>query len=268
MFLINAFVMRKWAGLIIPQLLSVVLFVIGDIYYGVWGGVSFFLVALVLGLFLGFILLKNPFSDMVEGRGIMVFDFTSTGVIRPFLVRLQNPFVVGKFNGKFIKDIFNREAVASLAPPVVSKATVSTKSSGGLSIDIDEKEYNENRFALFHYPVLIWNSNINSFLTKEWFSELEKTIFAEHTVLYLNRNLEDLTSAVRDFGRHIVDTLKPSESFFSNKWVWIIIFIAIIVVLAMFAPSILNTLKGVGSTVGGAVGTAGGAVAGAPITPR
>ena len=63
---------------------------------------------------------------------------------------------------------------------------------------------------------------------------MEKDTFAEHGVLYLNRKMEELTSVVRDFGRHVVETLKPKQSLFKNKWVIVIIIIFAVILLIIF----------------------------------
>lgn len=265
--MLNVFKMRKYAALVLPQLVSVVLFFVGLIYYDLVGGIIFFMIALVLGILIGVMLLRNPFTDMVEGAGILVIDMNSTGVLQPFIVRLDNPYIEGLFRGQRIKDIFNRDATQVITPPVIAEKRAKIDDKGGLTIELTKDDYNRNRFALFHYPVLVWNSNVKSFLTKDWFSEKEKSAFAEHTVLYLNQVMKELTTVVRDFGRHIVDNLRPQEnSILGNKWVWIIIIIFIGVLAVMFAPAIMSALSGVSGTVSGAAGTAGGAVG--AVVPR
>jgi hypothetical protein len=135
---------------------------------------------------------------------------------------------------------------------------------GFTTIELSEKEYNSGRFALFHYPCIIWNSQVGSILTKDFLSEAEKTTFAEHTIIYLNRKMEELTSIVRDFGRYVVELTKPQGAGLGNKWVWIIVGVGVVILGIIFLPSIIATIKGAAAPAAAAVSTASNA---ATITP-
>lgn len=259
MVLINPFVLRKYAAMIFGPLLTVMLFYIATIFYGLLIGIVFYLVGIILGAMVGNLLLKTPFSIMLEGKGLLCFNYDSTGILRPFIVSLKSPYIVGKYNKKKVQDVFDRSTVINLAAPVKNAKPAEMiveppkegepDKRGGIRIELDEKEYNKARFGLFHYPVLIWNDQIKSIITKDWLGNKEKEVFAEHGVLYLNRTMENLTSYVRDFGRYIVEVLKPKESIFKNKWVIIVIVIFLIVLAAMFAPAIINAIKGTAGTI-------------------
>lgn len=203
---------------------------------------------------------------MLEGSGILAIDITSTGILKPFLVSVQGAYVKGKANKTDIIDVFDRNAVMNLAPPIkVTKPA--TWEDGKLKIELDENEYNQNRFGLFQYPCLLYNSAVGSFVTKDFLSEGEKTVFAEHSILYVKRRLEDLTSAVRDFGRHIVEQLKPQSSIFKNKWFVVIVIIMCVLLIAMFAPAVIEQIGGQGffGQASAAIGQAGNAATVQPI---
>jgi len=258
----NLFKIRKYAALILNSFISVILFVIGNMYYGFVGGVGFMFGGLLVGIVLGLLLLKNPFSDMLEGKGIMVLNIDSTGIIRPFIVAVASPYIRGWFNKRPIEDVFDRATVSHLTTPEKNSNNAIVNKNGGITIELDEKTYNDGRFALFHFPVLIWNDQIKSIITKDFLSEKEKDAFSEHGVLYLNRKVEELTATMRDFGRYVVETLKPTTSIFQSKWFWIIIVIVGVILLGLFAPIIYKTMVGF-------VGGAGNSISSsAVVTPR
>jgi hypothetical protein len=257
----NPFVLKKYAALFLAAILSVISYTMGNIYFGLWGGIGLMFGGLLVGILVGSALLKHPFTLMLEGKGILVFNLDSTGIIRPFVVSVNSPFINGKLENKEINDIFDREATFNLAAPLKAGTATPTKDNG-ITIELNELEMNKGRFALFHFPLFLYNAQLKSIITKDFLSTKEKDSFAEHGVLYLNRKMEELTSTLRDFARYVVEQLKPSQSIFKSKWIiWIII--GFLVVLAiLFGPAILNMFKEVAGTVSGAAG--GGGI----ITPR
>lgn len=253
--MLNPFVWKKYGALILAQALTTCSFAVIAIFYGILWGVVAYLVVMLLMTLVASLLLKNPFTDMLEGKGLLVLDINSTGIIRPFIVRVQSPFIVGKVGGSWVKDVFDRSSIFQWAKPTINNTPVTFeaakddkgKDTGAVNvvITLDEDKYNKGRFALFHYPVIIWNDQIKSIITKDMLAETEKDVFAEHTILYLNRVMEDLTSLVRDFGRYIVELTKPQGAgIFGKWWVWLIIIGLFAILAVMFAPSIINALKG------------------------
>lgn len=261
--MINPFIIKKYAALIISGIATTILFFIGTLYYSLWGGIGFFLVGLILAVIVGSLLLKNPFTIMLEGKGLLAINIDSTGILRPFIVGLQSPYIVGKLGKKRVKDVFDRNTVLSIAMPIKNSKKAILKEEGGIRIDLDEKDYNKGRFGLFHYPVLIYNEQIQSIITKDFLSKKERDTFAEHGVLYLNRKMEELSSNIRDFGRYVVDSLKPGQSFLKSKWAIVVIIIVLAILGFMFAPSIIKAFQGVSANVGGVLDTGG-----ATIVPR
>lgn len=260
--MINIYRIKKIGVLVLLPLIGSIGFYSGLMFYGFIGALGFMFVATLLGYLIGNAMLSNPFSSMLEGQGILVLDMNSTGIIRPFIAQVHNPYMSAK---GFFRDVFDRKAVHSLAVPKKAGEATSTK-EGGLKIEIDEKQYNSGRFALFHYPVVIWNAQINSVLTKDWLSNKENEGFANHTILYLNRTLEDLSSNIRNFGRHIVDQIRPKGEWMKNPIVMWIVVGLLIILGVMFLSKVLPNLMGSG--IGGAAANAiGGGSGGAIVTP-
>lgn len=265
--MLNPFVLRKYMAILIISVIGSSLFTVGLLYYGILGGVIFFGVGLVCSLIVGNIILSHPFTKMLEGKGILVINIDSTGILQPFIVGVKAPYMVGKLRGKWIKDVFDRSAVSHLAVPHQNSKTAKLH-SGGITIELDEREFNEARFGMFHYPVILYNEQIGSVITKDFLSEMEKDTFAEHGVLYLNRKMEELTSVVRDFGRHIVDTLKPAGNILQNKWTWVVLAIMIIIFAVLFGKPIMNAVSNFSTGAGGAFSSAAGSAGGGAITPQ
>lgn len=268
--MMNPFTIRRYIALIMPSLLSPIMFFVGLQMYGfVYGlaGVGF---SLLLTMLIGSVLLKNPFTAMLEGQGILAMNISSTGIIKPFLVQVQGAFVKGKLFGKPVNDVFDRSTVMNITPPIKNKKKAYWE-DGKLKIELDEDNYNKSRFGLFQYPCLLYNDAVESFVTKDFLSESEKSVFAEHSILYVKKRLEDLTSAVRDFGRHIVEQLKPTGSLMANKWTWIIVIIMLGLLVVMFAPAVFEQVSSTGffGQANDAIASAGGQAAnsGATVSP-
>lgn len=264
--MINAFVMRKYAALITSSMTSTILFFVGVMYWGLLWGIVFLIVGLILGVVIGNILLNNPFTSMLEGKGLLVINMDSTGILKPFIVGLESPYIKGRFNGKWIEDVFNRNTINQLAEPKIAKKAV-IQNETGLTINLTEEEYNKARFSMFHYPVIIWNDQVKSILTKDFLAKNEKDTFAEHNILYLNNKVRELTNSVRDFGRHVVENMKPSKGIFSNPVIVGIIIFFVGLLIIMFAPALFKTIGGTMSNSPlGSVGA--GVMNNAAITPR
>lgn len=246
---LNAFKLRKWAGLFIACFIPTLCFYSGVIFgKNIFIAVGLFLVGSIVGILVASFMIYNPFTAMLEGAGILCIDLSSVGIIRPFIVQLQQPYIKGKIGADSVNDVYDRATVMQIAAPVQAGRAI--HENGLISIVMDENEFNRARFGMLQYPTLLYNSQIKSLITKDFLSNLEKTSFAEHGVLYLNRKMEELTSSIRDFGRYIVEQLKPQGSWLStNKWVIWFVIIGVIILLALFARPVFEQIMGGGQKV-------------------
>lgn len=257
--MINPFVIKKWAGLMFACMFTTIAFAVGFIFYGMIIAVMTMFGGMLAGLLVANLFLKNPFTNMMEGKGVLAIDMNSTGILRFFNLSVQLPYVRGKLSGKPIQDVFDREAVFNVEPPGKKEGVVKYEESGDIHIKINKDSVNKARFMALHYPCIIWNDQINSVITKDFIATQEKLGFAQHGILYMNRTMETLSANVRDFGRYIVELTKPKDKagFFANKWVFWVTMIVLAIMLAMFAPYIINIIKGAsGGAAGDAVKTA------------
>ena len=240
--MMNPFVIKRYTAITISSMMTVVIFYFVTKYYGfIWGCVSI-IAGLLFGIVIASALLKNPFTVMLEGKGLLCFTLDSTGIISPFNIQLKQPYVKGRHGIDMIKDVFDRSTVFKLKAPMRVKNPAIMDETGGLSLKLTEKELNASNFALFHFPLLIYNKQIKSFITKEVLGNEEKSLFAEHTILYLNQIMQELTSLTRDFSRYIIESLKPKENFLQSKWTYIILTIVLIIFAIMFGPSIYQAI--------------------------
>jgi len=248
--MINPFKIKKIAALMLCGLLTTIMFFIGMQTGGLLWGIIFMLIGTIISYFVGNSLLKNPFTELIEGKGILMLDITSTGIIQPYICMVQTPYIKARIGRKWIEDIFNRSAVFQWAKPITAKKpAIVNEDKTKFKIEIGEKEYNDGRFALFHYPCLIFNSQIESTMTKDMLmskdmlADKEKEAAAEHGILYLNKKMQELSNAMRDFGRYVVELTKPGKSLLGNRWMWIIIIIGLGIILIMFAPRIFTAIS-------------------------
>jgi len=259
MSMLNPFTIKKYVALIINPLIVVIAFFCGIKFYNLWYALGFTLGGIILTTIIGNLLLKNPFTNMLEGNGLLALSMDSTGIIQPFNVFVKGEYIKGTIGGKVISTVFDRNSIFQFGTPITDKKTIfalqgveegapgEEKVVEGLTIKINKQEYGKARFAFMHYPCLIWNNQLGCLVTKEQFSDMEKNALAEHLILYLNRKTDELSIILRDFGRYVVETLKPKSGLLGSKWFWIIMGIGLVILVALFAPAIINAIKGVSS---------------------
>lgn len=252
--MINPFKLKKWGALLIAGILPVLFFYLILVTNGLFYALGAMLVGCLLGVLIGTSLLKNPFSDVLEGKGLLTLNLTSTGIIQAFILPFNKNFVKGYLNGEEVQDYFDREATAVINPPKVVKGvnTVMKTEDGGLLFKIDGDKLSDSRFAFNQFPVLIYNSMSGTFFSKDQLAEFEKKIISYNKLVFLIKRVEDLTMSVKNFARHIVDNLKPKALGGGlPSWILIILVLGVIgVVIYMILQS------GGGGAIGGAVSAA------------
>jgi len=242
--MINGFKIRRYGAFVLTGFIPAITLLLVFNFKGVMWAITGCMLMVVIMTFLGGFMTSHPFQKMVEGSGLLIINLDSTGVIRPFIAQIEQPFIKGKIGKEEMNDVYDREAVYMLSEPTFAgKVTVDDKSRL-LKLEITEADYNKARFGMFNYPVMIWNGQIKSLITKDYLSEQEKLSFAEHGILYLNRKMEELTSAMRDFGRYIVESLKPKTDFLKSWWFWLIIAVGVGIIALMFGKPVIQAIMG------------------------
>jgi len=213
----NIFTIKKYLALILLGFMPTVAFMIGEIFYGsVWISMAVFFGTFLVFLPLSVLLLKNPFNGLVEGQGLLVVNLDSTGNMTPVLCSLQQPYVKGKMLNQEFEDVYDQNTVFRWCYP---EKGAYVEMDGIIYVKMDTKQFNKHRFGMFNFPTLVYNAQIKSCIDKDFLSEIEKSAMAEHTTLYLNRKMEELTSVLRDFSRGVIDLLKPKGAMGSAIWI-------------------------------------------------
>lgn len=271
----NIYKVKKWAAYMLCGFLPVIIFFITIMMFNFIYAVLFAILSIVVSGFIANMLLRHPFTELVEGSGLLTLTWDSTGKIDPFIVDVDPPFVRGNLgkdregNEKKVSSIFDRSIVNYLARPKKGQLiTVEMQNENG-EIEEErkallmpkEREKDDYLFKLGSFPTFIFNKQIGNFLPKSALSDFENNTFIQHMVLYLLKKTEELTRWVRDFGRHTVDMTKPKKPFLraDNKLLWIIIIAALVLMGMLFLPAIMDAMSGISGSIGG---TGGG-----PITP-
>jgi hypothetical protein len=245
---------KKWTMLFLSGIVPAVMFIICLISgMTLFMGILFVFVMALLMMVITVIAIRHPLSSLIEGKGFLTLTLDSTGYIESFIVSPNLPFISGMFHKKKVEVMFNRDDVQYLIPPKkagIADATMidsNGKIIGTRKVLImpTETEKPDYLFSFGNYPTFIYNKVLGTFLPKSLFSDFEHNTFVKHAVMYLCKKTEELSASVRDFARYIVEQIRPHKSIWQSKWlIYIIIAIAAVVLIALFAPSIINTLKG------------------------
>jgi len=192
----------------------------------------------------------NPWQAALEGKGLLVGTFDSTGVIKTYLAQVNLPFLKTKIGKETKNTIFSRDAMLSIKAP--QKAVID-ESETELKITLAKDKFVQSIFSFDGMPLLFYNKALGDFYTKELLAKFEKETFVEHTILYLTRRIEDLSSQVRDFARYIVEQTRPKSGFLEGKLVWVVIVIVLIIVAALAWPMVSKALVPLAGSVGQAI---------------
>ena len=231
---LNVYKIKEVGAFILACLIPMLVFSIVSMLYGFLMGLLFWAIFTALFVWIAIRMLKNPFTDMLKGAGLLTLNIDSTGLISVFISRLSQGVVSGFFDGREVADSFNRNGVSAINAPVKTKGFWERdKESGCYSLKITDKELYDARFAFNQYPVLIYNNITGSFVTKQQLCNLEKNMIAHNMLVFLSKKVDDLSSALRNFGRYVVDSLKPASrdgGVVPNWLMYVIIFVAIALV--------------------------------------
>jgi hypothetical protein len=251
----NIFSVRKYAALLLVALVPMLVFQIGLLLLPYLVTVLFTLAVTLLLLPFAILLINNPFTKMLEGGGLITLNIDSSGVGRPFIIRMKGGnWISAKIGREYVEDVFNRDTVMQLKDPIVAHASAKEVLIDGKKYflyALTEDEYNGARHSLTSKPFLIWNNQTKCFITKDWWGTQEKDLFAEHVSLRIDRRISDIGASIKNFARAVVDiALKPQVPFYQQWWFWLIILGILGLLAIMFGPKILSFVKGATGGVG------------------
>lgn len=237
--MVNVFKVKRWGSFLLAAFLPTIMFFVALLTFGFFYAMVFFLAGAIISVVLGGLLIRHPLLSMAEGAGLGIFTFDSTGLIRPFIAKVQAPYINSRLGNKNFSSVFDRNTVNYLAP--IKEARME-ETDTEIVLRLPKAEYSEKLFNFAGaFPVLLWNSVLGEFYTKDMLAKLETETFVQHLVLYLNRKTDELSNSVRDFARYIVEQTRPKTNFFQSKLFWIVVIIVLVLVLLAFAPQIMKT---------------------------
>lgn len=262
--MINPFKIKKWSALIIAGVIPSLFFMLIVNINGFLWAIGAMMLGILISLIIGTILLNNPFSDMLEGKGLLAINLSSTGILQFFILPFSKNFLKGVLNGEEIEAYFDRKGANVMnAPKVLKNTHVQKTDKNGLVFHIDENDLSDSRFAFNQYPVLIYNSMSGTFFSKEQLAEFEKKIISFDRLVFLTKKIEELTIGVKSFGRYIIDNLKPKK-LGGGLPPWVLI-ILIMIVVGIIVMMLLKS--GGGGAIGQAISGASNSMPTNPITP-
>jgi len=245
---ITIFQVKKYAAFTIAAILPFIAFIFALLQWGLMWGLIFFAVVIILSIFIGCKLIAHPLLALLEKKGLLVLTLDSTGTIDPYIAKVENPYLIVKTRKGLKSSIFDRKILHYLATPKEAKIT---KEDDQIKIALP-KEQTKTTFQFQHFPTLIYNKQLETFLTKDQLAKLETDTFVQHLVLYLNKKIEELTTSVRDFARYVVEETRPKKGLLGGRWLWfVIIAIVIIVIVALIAPMFLQMFGQAAQSVAG-----------------
>jgi len=112
--------------------------------------------------------IKSPWRQMLEGEGVIVFDITSSGIIKPYIAHPNMPNVDIQVGKNYVRSIYNRSIGLYLKSPEPARMDDTGKT---IKFELPKENYSKSYFALADKPILFWNSKLNTFLTKEVLAE-------------------------------------------------------------------------------------------------
>jgi len=249
--MVSIFTVKKQGALLLMAFLPVFGLVAGflvtnDITYGLIGVVGGIGIAFVLA---NFILLRDPFLEMIEKQGLLTAVLDSTGVVKHYNTYVKQDQTMTKAGKEIIEDVFDRQNVFTMYPPTNTNNAIiePVPNSDELIIRINRRDVAKYVWMMKGRPLMIYNEQIGAFLDKHTIGKAEADYFSQHQVLLLNKRIHDIANNLRDYHRYVVELFKPKKGLFDSMgWLWIVvIFIAIIIIAALGWPIIEKLLTGV-----------------------
>lgn len=267
--------MRRWLGwgvmVFAPSMSLIMVFLTG---FGLMNALVVWLLVAIVSIVLYNLLTRHPLLQLIYGKGILMLTLDSSGVIQPIIAQTDGVKVSGKVGNRFIDDLFDRTAVHYLKKPIdgiIKKLNLNINTLESNVSEFDKKDYDillkhlKNEKLNYHvlktnstddmtalsfgfdtWPCLIYNKSIDTFLTKDALATLEAEGIIRHTILYLKRKAEELSSIMRDFARTVVEHsyTKGKQPIYKNLWFWLLVGAGLIVLLIVFWPQINQALGG------------------------
>lgn len=236
--MININKIKNYASYFLSSFLPLLIFIISVISTNdVLISIVFSIVTIFLSIFLARHMTKHPMRDMLEGSGVLVLKIDSSGVIKPYIATINQPYI--NINNK--QSIFDRKLFFYLLNP--QKANLHQEADK-LVLEIPKKQH----YFVFesYYPTLIFNEQTQTFLDKDALSKFEDNYLVTHNLNYIKLKTEELSAILRDFARYVVEQTRPKPflGFLGSWWFWILLILllaGLFIFITNLAPSFIGS---------------------------
>lgn len=210
-------------------------------------------------------LTRHPMIDYLEGQGLLMIKLDSTGVMQFIIAQLRQPYIESNVGGHRVETLYDRNLVHYITKPFKRNVEVSNLTKDGKEFTkyemlLPKGDESIAGFMMDHYPVLIYNQNMGSFITKNDLGKMETTGTIAHGMLYLDRKTDELTSIMRDFARSVMELFRPGwnlAEILNKWWFWVVVVILMGLGLYVAWPYIEQFLGMAKSTVAATPGIGG-----------
>lgn len=252
------FVFKKLLGLFLVGALPLLVFSSSYVLAGADLLLSLalgFSVLFVFVLVSHFFVITHPLLKLIETNKLPVMTIDSNGVIRWYLATPKPP-EISFFNGfKTISQLISRFSTFYLLAP--QNATL--KVDGDVVQVVDENnnkvasfkksEAITNRFDFFGMPCFLYNSHLETLLTKDFLHQQEKNLFAEHNALYITRKVEEISQNAKLNADYAIALLGRAK-FNIPDWVkWVLVGLLLVGIAYVAYPHVMKLVFGAGSAV-------------------
>lgn len=192
----------------------------------------------------------TPFTRMFEGRTFGCITIDSRGQIDFFDVQLQKDSFIGSFMGKIISVPFNQNFFFRISSFFGKGKLIEGPEK--YTLTLEKKNINFNLFRTT-YPILIWDKQLNTFITKEWLHEREKKDMLFALGYSIKTDIQEYNKAASSITRAIINLIGSKLQ--QQGWIfWLIILLVVGALLWQFWPQINQMLTGTIKSTTGAVG--------------
>ena len=217
----------------------------------------------------------SPFLRMFEGSTYGALTFDSRGKIDFFDVKLVNGTFKADYLGELISVPFNQGFFFRISQifgkgkieekvvktDAISKTGVPLKREDKeiLTLTLEKDKYNTALFKT-DFPILFYNRELKSFITKEWLHTHEKKDMLIAMGYEVNKQIKEYNKTASGITRMIVDLI--GSKFKKQSWV---IMLILIIVLGAAVWYMWPTLS---ETFGGTIDNATSAIGGANLPDK
>jgi len=122
--------------------------------------------AILISVFVGVLIVRDPMTRVLNGEGILVQDLNATGNIQTYVCAVKNPDMIIKTPQGEFRTVFDRELTHNLKAPQNGIMWVDQQ-TGYRCFALTPDTYQDAMTKAFGVPNIYWNSKTGVVLTKQ-----------------------------------------------------------------------------------------------------